>query len=291
MPWKILLATIFSCLICRPSLAEDQLLQCDLVEISLDGANVILNAAQAKAKEMKLAVNISVVDRGGHLIAFARMEGARPASIYTSITKATSAALKRGETGPLPPNSPEVNTHLSLSVEGAAAISGGKFTTLKGGVPIVIDSQIVGAVGVGGATGEQDAEIAKAGINALIQKTDPKTTHIIPQGTWLIEDLEGRGVIDFAQSKITFESNGQVTCFGGVQDYGVVGTIDDAGFHVANIPSGMKLGPPALMDQERRCLEVLRRTTSFYIDPQQRLYFRNNNGSDLARATQINKFD
>ena len=48
-----------------------------------------------------------------------------------------------------------------------AAASGGKLTTLKGGVPIVVDGQVIGAVGVGGATGEQDAEIAQAGVAAL----------------------------------------------------------------------------------------------------------------------------
>ncbi|MBN9520203.1 heme-binding protein, partial [bacterium] len=46
--------------------------------------------------------------------------------------------------------------------------SGGRVTTLKGGVPVVIDGQVVGGVGVGGGTGEQDAEVAKAGIQALL---------------------------------------------------------------------------------------------------------------------------
>ena len=58
---------------------------------------------------------------------------------------------------------------LSLSLQNAAAASGGKLTTLKGGVPIVIDGQVIGAVGVGGGTGEQDAEVARAGIQALIE--------------------------------------------------------------------------------------------------------------------------
>jgi glc operon protein GlcG len=59
---------------------------------------------------------------------------------------------------------------LNLSVQIAAGQSGGKFTTLKGGVPVLVDGQVIGAVGVGGATGEQDAEIAQAGVAALDAK-------------------------------------------------------------------------------------------------------------------------
>jgi hypothetical protein len=56
---------------------------------------------------------------------------------------------------------------LNLSLQNAAAASGGKITTLYGGVPVVVDGQVIGGVGVGGGTGEQDAEIARAGIQAF----------------------------------------------------------------------------------------------------------------------------
>jgi glc operon protein GlcG len=105
-----------------------------------------------------------VVDDGGHLLAFARMDGARPASVNTALIKAVSAATFRQETGPLPAKG-EPDLHLSLSLQTA---SGGRVTTLKGGVPIMVDGQVVGGVGVGGGTGEQDAEVAKAGIQALL---------------------------------------------------------------------------------------------------------------------------
>ena len=51
-----------------------------------------------------------------------------------------------------------------------SAASGGKATALKGGVPVVVDGQVIGAVGVGGGTGEQDAEVARAGIDALLKE-------------------------------------------------------------------------------------------------------------------------
>jgi|SRR5579883_631094 len=134
------------------------------VQLNLAGAEAVLEAAKKKATTLGLKCNIAVVDDGGHLLAFARMDGARPASAATAMTKAISAATFRQETGPLPAKG-EPDVLLSMSLQNA---SGGKITTLKGGVPIVIDGQVIGAVGVGGGTGEQDVEVAKAGIQALL---------------------------------------------------------------------------------------------------------------------------
>jgi glc operon protein GlcG len=139
------------------------------IQLNLAGAEKILDAAKRKAASMQLKANIAVVDDGGHLLAFARMDGARPASAYTAQTKAVSAATFRQETGTQPPRG-EPDLLLSLSLQNAAAASGGKVTTLKGGVPVVLDGQVIGAVGVGGGTGEQDAEVAKAGIQALLDE-------------------------------------------------------------------------------------------------------------------------
>jgi glc operon protein GlcG len=137
------------------------------VGLNLAGAEKILEAAKAKATEMGLKLNIAIVDDGGHLVAFVRMDGARPASGYTALTKAVAAATFRQETGPLPAKG-EPDLLLSLSLQSTALAGGGKGTALKGGAPIVIDGQVAGAVGVGGGTGEQDLEVAKAGIAALV---------------------------------------------------------------------------------------------------------------------------
>jgi glc operon protein GlcG len=136
--------------------------------LTLRGAETIVAGALASATELGVNINVAVVDEGGHLLAFARMDGARPASSYTAITKATTAATFRQPTGPISPGGSQPDVLLNLSIQNAAAASGGKVTTLLGGVPIVIDDQVVGAVGVGGAaSGEQDAEIAKAGIRTF----------------------------------------------------------------------------------------------------------------------------
>lgn len=141
------------------------------VGLTLSGARRVVSGAEAKAAEMGLKVNIAVVDDGGHLLTFARMDGARPASGYTAMTKATAAATFRQATGPvgvLPGVEP--NVLLNLSLQNAASASGGKVTTLYGGVPILVDDQIIGAVGVGGGTGEQDADVARAGIQAFLDE-------------------------------------------------------------------------------------------------------------------------
>jgi glc operon protein GlcG len=157
-------------LLCDTTIAQEKsppLVTRGRVELNLAGAETILEAAQKKAASMKIAFNIAIVDDGGHLITFVRMDGARPASGYTALTKAMTAATFRTETGPLPQTG-EPNLLLSLSLQQTAVAGGGKGTALKGGAPIVVDGQVIGAVGVGGGTGEQDLEVARAGIAALL---------------------------------------------------------------------------------------------------------------------------
>ena len=132
----------------------------DRVQLNLAGAELILDAAKKKAAAMGLRVNVAVVDDGGHLLVFARMDGARPASGYTALTKAAAAGRLR--------------LRITSGSPLAGAASGGKGTALKGGVPVVLNGQVIGAVGVGGGTGEQDVEVAKAGIAALLAELGAK---------------------------------------------------------------------------------------------------------------------
>jgi len=153
----------------RPSATEaPPLVSRGRVTLHLAGAERVVAAAKASAAEHDLRVNVAVVDDGGHLLAFARMDGARPASAVTAMTKAVAAATMREPTGPRTLPDGTVNVHLNLALEHAAAAGGARVTTLQGGVPIVVDGQVVGAVGVGGATGEQDKAIATAGVSALL---------------------------------------------------------------------------------------------------------------------------
>lgn len=148
--------------------AQTELVARQRVQLNLAGAETVLKAAKDKATEMKVKVNIAIVDDGGHLLAFQRMDGARPASVSTALTKAAAAATTRQATGPVRRGEAEPDLLLNLSLQNAASAHGGKMTGLLGGVPIVVDGQVIGAVGVGGATGEQDAEVAQAGIEKLL---------------------------------------------------------------------------------------------------------------------------
>jgi uncharacterized protein GlcG (DUF336 family) len=140
------------------------------VRLGLAGARAIITAAEAKAAELKLKLDVAVVDDGGHLLAFERMDGARPASVYTAITKATSAATFRQPSGPLAAGATPADPLLNISLQNAAQASGGKITALFGGVPVVVDGQTIGAVGIAGGTGEQDAQVARAGVQALMDQ-------------------------------------------------------------------------------------------------------------------------
>jgi glc operon protein GlcG len=127
------------------------------LKLAYEGARVALDAAIAKATEMGVPQDIPLVDDGGHLLAFARMDGARLLSIQSSQTKALSAASHRQPTNRL---------HAADEVRLAFA-TGGKLTNLKGGLPIIIDGVCVGAIGVGSGTGDQDVEVGRAALAAL----------------------------------------------------------------------------------------------------------------------------
>ena len=154
----------------EPNGSGSNLVARNQVKLTLAGARAVVAGAEAKAAALGLKMNIAVVDDGGHLLNFARMDGARPASGYTALTKATTAATFRQETGPIPKGTTAPDPLLNLSLQNAATASGGKITTLLGGVPVVVDGQVIGGVGIGGGSGEQDAEVAKAGIARFLSE-------------------------------------------------------------------------------------------------------------------------
>eukprot|EP01116_Phalansterium_solitarium_P002002 TRINITY_DN11861_c0_g1_i1.p2 TRINITY_DN11861_c0_g1~~TRINITY_DN11861_c0_g1_i1.p2 ORF type:complete len:146 (-),score=53.57 TRINITY_DN11861_c0_g1_i1:49-486(-) len=121
------------------------------------GAQKILESAIRKAEEIKVPQCVVVVDDGGHLLSFARMDGAKVLSIDSALAKARTAASSRVPTGGVPA---EMEQKLSMA-------TGLKLTNLKGGLPIVVEGHVIGAIGVGSGTGDQDVEVAKAGLAAL----------------------------------------------------------------------------------------------------------------------------
>jgi glc operon protein GlcG len=133
------------------------------IRLTLEGARAILAAAENKAREINVAQNIALVDEGGHLLVFARMDGAKLSSVEVALTKARTAALRGSPTGPAP-SSAEPSVLLSL---GLALATGGKLTCIRGGLPLMVDGQCVGGIGVSAGTEEEDVQVAQAGVEAL----------------------------------------------------------------------------------------------------------------------------
>jgi len=128
--------------------------------LTLAGAQAVVAAAVAKAHEIGVDECIAVVDRGGALLAFARMDGGRIASITIALTKAVSAATRRR------PTSEEMAGDVVMGIRLALA-SGNSVTNIGGGLPLVVAGQVIGAIGVSSGTVEEDTIVAKAGLAAL----------------------------------------------------------------------------------------------------------------------------
>ena len=118
----------------------------------------VLTAARQQAQAQQWNVTIAVVDDGGHPLALERLDGCAPASAYIAMEKARTAALGRKET-----------RDYEEMVNGGrtAFVTAPLLTSLEGGVPLWVDGQVVGAIGVSGVKAEQDAQVAKAGAAAL----------------------------------------------------------------------------------------------------------------------------
>ena len=130
-------------------------------DISLSQAQSVLDAAVAKATEIDTLMDIAVVDAGGNLKAFFRMDGAWLGSIDISMRKARTARyfdMNTGDIGALSqPGGPLYNIE----------VSNGGLITFPGGIPLRDGGGVIGAVGVSGSTVEDDHTVAEAGANAL----------------------------------------------------------------------------------------------------------------------------
>jgi glc operon protein GlcG len=126
--------------------------------LTADDARTVATAAAAEALAHGWAVSIAVVDDGGHLWWLQRLDGAPPISCEIAPAKARTAALGRRES----------RVYEEMINQGRVSfLSAPLHGMLEGGVPILVDGQCVGAVGVSGVKSSEDAQIARAGIAAL----------------------------------------------------------------------------------------------------------------------------
>jgi uncharacterized protein GlcG (DUF336 family) len=130
--------------------------------LTLDDAKTMLSGAEACATRFGIAYNIAVVDAGGHLIAFVRQDRALIGSIDLAIDKATTARLFDKTTADL--------AQLSQSgrpLFGIQESNAGQVVIFGGGIPVVLDGIVIGAVGASAGSVEQDIAVAQSAIDAL----------------------------------------------------------------------------------------------------------------------------
>jgi uncharacterized protein GlcG (DUF336 family) len=128
--------------------------------IVLERALAAINAAVAEAKKHDWKLNVTVVDSGGNLVAFQRMDGAQLASIAVSEHKARAAAMYRRETKVFE-GGIQSGLNYMITLDGVIAS--------RGGIPLVVGGKLVGAIGCSGGTGSQDEVACKVGA-AVINK-------------------------------------------------------------------------------------------------------------------------
>jgi uncharacterized protein GlcG (DUF336 family) len=130
------------------------------LSINLDTAKKVTAAAVAEAQKNNWKMAVAIVDPGGYLVYFEKMDGTQTGSVGLAIEKANTAALFRRPT--------------KLFQDGVAA--GGEGLRLlrltgaipiDGGVPIIVDGKLIGAIGISGGAGEQDGQVAKAGAESV----------------------------------------------------------------------------------------------------------------------------
>ena len=129
------------------------------MSLTLVEANRMVTAAIAKARDMNVGMSIAVVDAGGHLLAFNRIEGSMWLAAHAAQGKAVATSALGWPSADIPADNPVI--------QGIFASLGGNLVPAQGAVPVHRDGELIGAIGGSGATAEEDEVCAKAGLAAL----------------------------------------------------------------------------------------------------------------------------
>lgn len=133
-----------------------------IARLSHGDALVLLDGAEEKSKEIGVPMCIAVTDESGNLIAFRRMDGSKILSVTLSQDKAMTAAVVRRATHEV--NAACLPGQLVFGIQNAM---GGRFSTVGGGYPVIVDGGTVGGIGCSSGTIEQDMACAAAGLAAF----------------------------------------------------------------------------------------------------------------------------
>src|SRR5437868_9337117 len=134
--------------------------------ISLERAEAVIHAAVAEARKRNWKMNVAVADSGGNLVAFERMDGAMLASIQIAEHKARAAVTFRRPTKVFEDGINLMHLNYLLAFDGVIAS--------RGGIPLIDEGVIIGAIGVSGGTDSQDEVVSNAGAE-LIMNSTPRT--------------------------------------------------------------------------------------------------------------------
>ncbi len=131
----------------------------DIKRLSLADAQILIEGAKRKSAAIGVPMCVAVVDESGNLIAFERMDGAKVLSVGLAQDKAFAAAVSRRPTHEYNEMCKPGNLAFGIHTS-----SGGRFSTVGGGFPVVLDNTVVGGIGLSGGAAEQDMEVARAAI-------------------------------------------------------------------------------------------------------------------------------
>jgi glc operon protein GlcG len=129
--------------------------------LTLEAAKRMAVAAEAEAAKNNWLIAVAVVDDGGNLLLFHRMDDAKLVAVDIAMRKAKTAVFFQGETKALEEEVTKGGRTALLPIDG--------FMPLQGGFPIVVDGKVIGGIGVSGMSGEQDAQCASAGLRTLVK--------------------------------------------------------------------------------------------------------------------------
>ena len=135
--------------------------------LSIHDARILIEGAEEKSREIGVPMCSAVTDEAGNLIAFTRMDGAKISSIDIAVSKAfTGAAAKKGTheyTKLAVPGKPTFGIHVT---------NRSRFSIIGGGLPIIIDDEVVGGIGISGGTAEQDLVVAQGAVDYSLSKIE-----------------------------------------------------------------------------------------------------------------------
>lgn len=135
--------------------------------LSLADARVLIEGAALKAKEIGVPMCIAVTDESGHLIGFERMDGGKITSAIIAQDKAYTAAGAKRTT-----ESYGIASQPGSPAYGINSAIGGRLLVVAGGLPVIVDGEVVGAIGLSSGTPAQDTECAQAGIDHFLARAN-----------------------------------------------------------------------------------------------------------------------